>query len=113
MVHSPPYEDWDLTLSVGNTFAFEACVRNLLVRGDTIILEEYAYTGAIYTCRCVAHVNANPRPQGITLIGIGMDEEGMRADLLDTRLSSWKTIDGRKPRVACIVPYLLSVCLTF
>ena len=34
-----------------------------------------------------------------------MDEQGMRADLLDKRLSSWNESEGKKPKVAYIVPY--------
>jgi aromatic amino acid aminotransferase I / 2-aminoadipate transaminase len=51
MVHSPPYEDWDVTLSIGNTLAFESCLRTLLNRGDSLIMEEYAYTSAVFSCR--------------------------------------------------------------
>jgi aromatic amino acid aminotransferase I len=51
MVHHPPYDDWDLMLSIGNTLAFEACVRTLLNKGDSILMEEYAYTSSIYACR--------------------------------------------------------------
>jgi aromatic amino acid aminotransferase I / 2-aminoadipate transaminase len=97
MVHSPPYEDWDLTLTVGNTLAFEACIRSLLTRGDSIIMDEYAYTSGIYACR----------PQGLNIVGIAMDSEGMRPDILDERLSNWNGTQGPKPRVAYIVPYLL------
>ena len=47
------------------------------------------------------------RPQGINVVGIAMDGEGMRPDSLDERLSSWnEKRDGPKPRVAYIVPYL-------
>jgi aromatic amino acid aminotransferase I / 2-aminoadipate transaminase len=98
MVHSPPYEDWDVTLSIGNTLAFEACIRSFLARGDSIIMDEYAYTSGVYACR----------PQGLNIVGIGMDGEGMRADLLDERLSNWKESEGRKPTVAYIVPYCSS-----
>jgi DNA-binding transcriptional MocR family regulator len=45
------------------------------------------------------------RPQGINIVWIGMDGLGMRADLLDKKLSSWNESDGLKPRVAYIVPY--------
>ena len=96
MVHSPPYEDWDVTLTIGNTLAFEACIRSFLARGDSIIMEEYAYTSGVYACR----------PQGLNIVGIGMDSEGMRADLLDERLSNWSKTEGPKPRVAYIVPYV-------
>ena len=34
-----------------------------------------------------------------------MDGLGMRADLLEQKLSSWNESKGRKPRVAYIVPY--------
>lgn len=51
MVHSPPYENWDLTLSIGNTLAFEACLRTLLSGGDSILMEEYAYTSSVFATR--------------------------------------------------------------
>lgn len=56
MVHKPPYDDWDLTLTIGNTMAFEVCLRTLLERGESILMEEYAYTSGIFACRYV-----NPR----------------------------------------------------
>lgn len=37
-----------------------------------------------------------------------MDGQGMRADLLDKRLSSWNDSEGKKPKVAYIVPYSLT-----
>jgi len=54
MVHRPPYDDWDLTLTIGNTMAFEVCLRTLLERGDSILMEEYAYTSGIFACRWVS-----------------------------------------------------------
>jgi hypothetical protein len=48
------------------------------------------------------------RPLGINIVGIGMDGEGMRPDLLDRRLSSWADSEGQKPKVAYIVPYYTS-----
>jgi aromatic amino acid aminotransferase I / 2-aminoadipate transaminase len=105
MVHSPPYEDWDLTLSIGNTLAFEACLRTFLNKGDSLIMEDYAFTSSIFACRFDLHFHTKGRPQGINIVGIGMDGQGMRADLLDDRLSSWKESEGRKPKVAYIVPY--------
>lgn len=38
-------------------------------------------------------------------MGIGTDGNGMRADLLDQKLTNWDANDGRKPQVAYIVPY--------
>ena len=54
MVHAPRYEDWEVMLSIGNTLAFEACIRTFLNRGDSIVMEDYAYTSAIYSCRCIS-----------------------------------------------------------
>jgi DNA-binding transcriptional MocR family regulator len=45
------------------------------------------------------------RPQGINIVGIPMDGQGMRADLLDKRLSHWGDSEEKKPRVAYIVPF--------
>lgn len=115
MVHNPPYENWDLTLSIGNTLAYEACLRTLCNKGDSIIMEEYAYTSSIFATRsqfpvspfkatsCVLVLMG--RPQGVKIVGIGTDGNGMRADLLDQKLTNWDANDGRKPRVAYIVPY--------
>jgi hypothetical protein len=50
-------------------------------------------------------ISSYARPQGLNIVGIGMDGLGMRADLLDKKLSSWNESDGRRPRVAYIVPY--------
>ena len=47
------------------------------------------------------------RPQGINIVGIGMDGMGMRADHLDKKLSSWNESLGQKPKVAYVVPYPL------
>ena len=106
MVHTPPYEDWDVTLSIGNTLAFESCLRTLLNRGDSLIMEEHAYTSAIFSCRQFPPISSpDERPQGINIVGIGMDGQGIRADLLDKRLSSWNESEGKKPKVAYIVPY--------
>ena len=100
-VHNPPYEDWDVTLTIGNTMSFEVCLRTLFERGDSILMEEYAYTSGIFACR----------PQGINIVGIAMDGEGMKPDKLDERLLEWDELkQGRKPRVAYLVPYSLFPC---
>ena len=45
------------------------------------------------------------RPQGIHIVGIGLDGEGMQPDLLDEKLSSWNKSERPKPKVALIIPY--------
>jgi hypothetical protein len=97
MVHNPPYEDWSTTLTCGNTYSFYTCLRMLVERGDYLIMEEYAYSSAISACG----------PMGIKVVGIEMDEQGMKATSLDRVLSAWDVLarGARKPRVVYLVPY--------
>jgi aromatic amino acid aminotransferase I len=96
MVHNPPYEDWSTTLTCGNTYSFYTCLRMLVERGDYLIMEEYAYSSAISTCG----------PMGIKIVGIEMDDQGMKATSLDSVLNSWDVSarGARKPRVIYLVP---------
>jgi aromatic amino acid aminotransferase I / 2-aminoadipate transaminase len=96
MVHNPPYEDWSTTLTCGNTYSFYMCLRMLVERGDYVIMEEYAYSSAISTCR----------PMGIKIVGIEMDEQGMTATGLHNVLRTWDIASrgARKPRVVYLVP---------
>lgn len=98
IVHNPPYEDWETTLTCGNTYAFYSCMRMLVERGDYIIMEEFAYSSAISTCA----------PLGIKIVGVEMDEQGMTAIALDHVLSTWDVTSrgARKPQVIYLVPYL-------
>lgn len=76
MVHSPPYENWDLTLSIGNTLAFEACLRTLLSRGDSILMEEYAYTSSVFATRSndILTLLMTDRKESISLEYLWMDK---------------------------------------
>ena len=68
----------------------------LVERGDYLIMEEYAYSSAISTCG----------PMGIKIVGIEMDDQGMKATSLDSVLNSWDVAarGARKPRVIYLVP---------
>jgi aromatic amino acid aminotransferase I / 2-aminoadipate transaminase len=96
MVHNPPYEDWSLTLTCGNTYSFYVVLRMLLERGDYIVMEEYSYSSAISTCG----------PMGINIVGVDMDEQGMLPTGLDAMLNTWdvESRGARKPRVVYLVP---------
>lgn len=52
-------------LSVGNTLAFEACIRTFLNRGESIIMDDYAYTSAVYSSRYEAHIPNGPNAKGL------------------------------------------------
>jgi hypothetical protein len=69
-------------------------------------MDDYAYTSAIFSCRFAGfNYLTEDRPQGLNIVAIEMDGHGMRPDRLDERLSSWTNSDGRKPKVAYVVPY--------
>ena len=55
--------------------------------GDIVITEEFTYSGTIEAYKGI----------GLKLAGIGMDEHGMRIDLLEEKLSELAA-SGRKPR---------------
>lgn len=56
-------------------------------QGDTVITEEFTYSGTISAYKGI----------GLEMVGIGMDEHGMRMDLLEQRLVALKAQD-RSPK---------------
>ncbi|KAJ0311195.1 hypothetical protein COL516b_001900 [Colletotrichum fioriniae] len=94
MIHKPPYEDWDCSLTCGTTSAIEIAFRMFCNPGDTILTERYTYSGAM-TCA---------RAQGLHILGIEMDDLGLFPDDLDNRLRTWDYKNGSKPSVLYMVP---------
>ncbi|CAG8928424.1 unnamed protein product [Penicillium salamii] len=96
IVHDPPYSDWGVYLSCGSTAAFEVAFRVLCDRGDTILMEEYSYPGALDAAAMM----------GVKLHGIPMDAQGPRPEELERILSTWDEYasQSRKPRVFYTVP---------
>lgn len=85
-IHNVPYEDWDVIASVGNTQAWDACLRTFAARGDTILVEEFSFSSALET----AHA------QGITTYPVQMDSEGVIPQALSDALDNWI---GPKPKL--------------
>lgn len=79
IVHRPPYQDWQCTMTVGSTSALEIAYRMLITRGDYLLTEEYTFSSAAETAR----------PIGAKWIGISMDKEGLLPSSLDSILSDW------------------------
>lgn len=96
MMHDPPYQDWCCALTVGSTSAFDMALRMFCERGDMILSEEYMFVSAVDTCT----------PLGIDVVGVAMDDEGIRADALDEVVTNWdeKARGAKKPHVLYIVP---------
>lgn len=96
IVHNPKYSDWDVAITIGSTSALELALRMFCTRGDFIITEEFSFSSAIETMV----------PQGLTPVGIPIDEFGMCATSLDRILSEWdeSARGGAKPFVVYFVP---------
>lgn len=98
LVFDPPYSDWEVCLTLGSTSALEQAIRLLCdrERGDTILVEKYTFATALQTMT----------PQGINVVGVEMDQEGLLPDTLDSMLSSWdeELRGSRKPHIMYTVP---------
>lgn len=83
-------------MSGGNTHAMETVFRMLINPGEYVIMEEFAFPETVDGLRPL-------RPR---LIGIDVDAEGMRADLLEDILENWDEVarEGKRPHVMYMVP---------
>ncbi|KAI3554880.1 hypothetical protein CABS01_11713 [Colletotrichum abscissum] len=94
IIHKPPYDDWECSLTCGTTSAIEIAFRIFCNPGDTILTENYTYSEAM-TC---AHA------QGLHILGIETDDLGLLPDDLDHKLQTWDYTKGPKPSVLYMVP---------
>ncbi|KAH7029786.1 pyridoxal phosphate-dependent transferase [Microdochium trichocladiopsis] len=98
--HSPQYRGWRTCLSTGSTAGIEISLRIFCNRGDAVLVEEKTYPGFMEASALI----------GLRPVAVGMDDDGLRADLLEEMLSSWDAAaarDGhgvRKPRVLYTIP---------
>ena len=76
----------DLTLLNGSMQAVTLVAEALTQPGDTVICEELTYSGTISAYRTL----------GIDMVGMPVDEDGMRVDLLEARLDELG--ETRKPK---------------
>ncbi|KAH6607124.1 PLP-dependent transferase [Trichoderma cornu-damae] len=97
MIHDPPYADWQCSMTIGNTSAFDMCLRMLTEPGDCVLADKYTFSTAIETAE----------PIGINFIGVEMDREGMLPESLDEILDKWDPAahaNARKPSVLYAIP---------
>lgn len=92
--HSPSYQDWDTCLSCGSTAAIDIALRMFCNRGDCILVEQFTYTGTMIAAK----------KQGLTTVGIRMDEYGLDPCDLDRVLTNWDSRLGKKPFVLYTIP---------
>lgn len=97
IVHQPPYQDWQCSMTVGSTSALEVAYRMFITAGDYVLTESYTFSTAAETAR----------PLGANWIGVDMDIEGLLPSSLDSILSNWdpKAHDNKpKPWLLYTVP---------
>jgi aromatic amino acid aminotransferase I len=96
IIHSPPYSDWQCTLTAGSTYAWDTALRVFCERGDYILMEEYTFASAAETAF----------PLGIKVAGIPMDEQGLIPEAMDKILGDWDVAarGARKPHVLYTIP---------
>src|SRR5580692_5476682 len=70
----------DVLITSGSGQGIELVSRLLLEPGDTVILEEYCYAGAI----------SRAKQMGAKIVPVKLDEEGMRVDALENILADLK-----------------------
>ncbi|KAI7825858.1 pyridoxal phosphate-dependent transferase [Kickxella alabastrina] len=87
-VHNPPYADWDVVPSVGNTDAFVKALMLFCDRGDTLVVDEWTYPAILGTVG----------PMGIRVASVRMDAEGAVPEDLD------RVCGENRVRVAYMIP---------
>lgn len=83
----------DVLVTSGSGQGLDLVFDILLQPGDTVIIEQHSYGGAIN----------NFKRRGVRLEGIALDDEGMRIDALEQRLDALRT-EGVRPKMMYLIP---------
>lgn len=95
--HQPPAKaaQLELSMSTGSQDALSRTFEMLLGPDDNLIMDSPSYPGAL----------AFIKPLGCGITGVGVDECGLRADLLEKTLEDWdEATQGKRPRVLYTIP---------
>ncbi|XWW93157.1 hypothetical protein V2A60_001086 [Cordyceps javanica] len=98
IVSQPPYADWAICQTIGNTGALEQAVRMFCDKGrrDAVLTEEFGFSTAMETIE----------PLGIGVFGTPIDNQGIVPEAMDELLSNWDegSRGFRRPHVLYTVP---------
>ncbi|ATY62899.1 aromatic amino acid aminotransferase [Cordyceps militaris] len=99
IVSRPPYADWAVCQTIGNTGALEQAARMLCDKGrrDAVLTEAFGFSTAMETLE----------PLGVGVFGTPVDGEGIVAEAMDALLSAWDDAARggfRRPHVLYTVP---------
>ncbi|CAG8660661.1 1590_t:CDS:2 [Ambispora leptoticha] len=93
-MHSPPYDDFAISIGTGSQDLLTKAFEMLIEPGDNVLIESPAYAGAL------SFLNS----QSCTLIvEIETDEQGLIPDSLSSTLSNWPSLE-RFPKFIYTVP---------
>lgn len=94
--HNPPNDNWEVLNTAGNTDGFDGLLRTLFMRGDSMLVEEFAYPGSLVAAQT----------QGVSCVGVPMDGDGILVPEMDKILTEWdeKARGARKPKAVLMVP---------
>ncbi|KAJ2720163.1 hypothetical protein GGI07_004766 [Coemansia sp. Benny D115] len=91
-VHNPPYADWGVIASCGNTDSIGKAVSLFCQRGDSILVERWTFPGTLGMLSLA----------GVKPVAVQLDQEGMVPEDLDNVCSTWT---GESPlRAVYLVP---------
>lgn len=90
-VHHVGYDDWDVVLTIGNTYGLDATVRTFVNPGEPVLVEEFSFSSAL---ECM-------RANGAIPVGVKMDLDGIIPEVLETQLANWV---GPKPKYLYTIP---------
>lgn len=90
-VHSIPNDSWDLVMTIGNTYAWDAVLRTFVNPGDPILVEEFTFASALNSAHAA----------GAVCVPAKMDLEGLLPEALEEQLENWV---GPKPKLLYTIP---------
>ncbi|KAJ1959968.1 hypothetical protein IWQ62_004406 [Dispira parvispora] len=95
-IHAPPYADWDVIGTTGNTDALSKAIGLIGSPGDSMLVDEWTYPAAVDTAQS----------HGVKLAPVPMDHDGMDPTALDALLSDWARAhpNSPKPKMMYLVP---------
>eukprot|EP01128_Nolandella_sp_AFSM9_P012351 TRINITY_DN9193_c0_g1_i1.p1 TRINITY_DN9193_c0_g1~~TRINITY_DN9193_c0_g1_i1.p1 ORF type:complete len:483 (-),score=116.72 TRINITY_DN9193_c0_g1_i1:111-1409(-) len=95
--HTPPYAsdaDWHVIATTGSQDALSKAFEMLLSEGDSLLMENPTYSGAL----------AGLNPLRLNLVGVETDGEGLIPESLESLLNEWPSDGAPRPRVLYTIP---------
>lgn len=79
LIHDPPYRDWEVVCTLGNTHGWNAVLNLFCDHGDTVLVEEYSFPPPF--------VSAAGR--GCQVVPVLLDMDGIIPEKLESLLANW------------------------